>query len=181
MSEAAAAYLDEARRSLRGHKRLAENAMAQLSDEEFFRQIGEESNSVAILARHMSGSMRSRFRDFLTSDGEKPDRDREREFELEPGTSRQQVMEIWERGWQTVFDAIAGLQPEDLLRKVTVRGQPHSVLQAIHRQVAHYAYHVGQVIFLAKHLRGPQWKTLSIARGKSAEFNAEMERKYGRW
>src|SRR5574340_35984 len=167
-----AAYLDEARRSLRGHKRLAEGAFAQLSDAEFFRQLDPESNSVAVIAKHLAGNMRSRFTDFLTSDGEKPDRDRDREFEMTPDTTRPQVMEWWENGWKIVFDTIASLQPEDLLRTVTIRGEPHSVLRAIHRQVAHYAYHVGQIVFLAKHLRGAEWKSLSIPRGQSAEVNA---------
>jgi hypothetical protein len=167
-----AAYLDEARRSLRGHKRLAEGAFTQLSDAEFFRQLDTESNSVAVIAKHMAGNMRSRFSDFLVSDGEKPDRDRDREFELTPDTTRAQVMEWWESGWKIVFDTIASLKPEDLLRTVTIRGEPHSVLQAVHRQVAHYAYHVGQIVFLAKHLRSAEWKSLSIPRGKSAEFNA---------
>jgi hypothetical protein len=167
-----AAYLDEARRSLRGHKRLAEGAFAQLSDAEFFRQLDPEANSVAVIAKHMAGNMRSRFTAFLTSDGEKPDRDRDREFEMTPGTTRAQVMEWWENGWKIVFDTIASLQPEGLRRTVTIRDEPHSVLQAIHRQVAHYAYHTGQIVFLAKHLRGGEWKSLSIPRGKSAEFNA---------
>lgn len=167
-----AAYLDEVRRSLRGHKRMAEGAIAQLSDEELFRAVDAESNSVAIIMKHITGSMRSRFTDLLTSDGEKPDRNRDQEFEMTPQTSRAQLMEWWEQSWKIAFDSIASLKPEDLLRGVTVRGEPHSVLQAIHRQVAHYAQHIGQIVFLAKYLRGRQWKTLSIPRGKSEEFNA---------
>ncbi len=166
------AYLDEARRSLRGHKRLAEGALAQLSDDEFFRTIDPESNSVAIIAKHLAGNMRSRFTDFLISDGEKPDRHRDDEFEMDTDTTRQQVMRWWEAGWKVVLDCIGSLKPEDLLRTVTIRGEPHSVLQAVHRQVAHYAYHVGQIVFLAKHLRGPSWNSLSIPRGRSEEFNA---------
>jgi hypothetical protein len=169
------AYLDEALRSLRGHKRLAEGAMAQVTDEEFFRQLDPEANSIAILAKHMAGNMRSRFTDFLTSDGEKPDRNRDQEFLLDAGTTRAEVMRWWEEGWQRVFTAVEPLQPEDLERTVTIRGEPHSVLMAIHRQVAHYAYHVGQIVLLAKHMRGAQWKSLSVPRGKSEEFNARMK------
>lgn len=171
-SNAGAAYLDEARRGLRGHKRMAEAAIAQLSDEELFRAIDAESNSVAVIMKHIAGNQRSRFMDFLNSDGEKPDRHRDQEFEIGPDTTRAQVMEWWEKGWGIVFGAIEPLRPEDLARTVTIRGEPHSVMQAIQRQVAHYAYHVGQIVFLAKHLRGAQWKTLSIPRGKSEEFNA---------
>ncbi len=168
------AYLDEALRSLRGHKRLAEGAMAQVSDEEFFRQLDPEANSIAILVKHLAGNMRSRFTDFLSSDGEKPDRNRDQEFLLDAGTRRAEVMRWWEEGWACVFAAVQPLQPEDLARTVTIRGDAHSVLMAIHRQVAHYAYHVGQIVLLAKHMRGAEWKSLSIPRGKSEEFNARM-------
>ena len=168
------AYLDEAQRSLRGHKRLAEGAMAQVTDEQFFRQLDPEANSIAILVKHLAGNMRSRFTGFLTTDGEKPDRNRDQEFLLDAGTTRAEVMRWWEEGWTCVFAAIQPLQPEDLTRTVTVRGDPHSVLMAIHRQVAHYAYHVGQIVLLAKHMRGAEWKSLSIPRGKSEEFNARV-------
>lgn len=168
------AYLDEALRSLRGHKRLAEGAMAQVSDEEFFRQLDPEANSIAILVKHMAGNMRSRFTDFLTTDGEKPDRHRDQEFLLDAGTPRAEVMRWWEEGWARVFSAIEPLRPEDLTRTVTIRGDAHSVLMAIHRQVAHYAYHVGQIVLVAKHLRGAEWRSLSVPRGKSEEFNARM-------
>jgi len=170
----AAAYLDEALRSLRGHKRLAEGAMAQVTDEDFFRQLDPEANSIAILVKHMTGNMRSRFTDFLTSDGEKPGRNRDQEFLLDAGTPRAEVMRWWEVGWACVFAAVQPLQPEDLARTVTLRSAPHSVLMAIHRQVAHYAYHVGQIVLLAKHMRGAEWKSLSIPRGKSEEFNSRM-------
>jgi uncharacterized damage-inducible protein DinB len=169
-----AAYIDEAHRSLRGHKRLAEGAMAQLSDEEFFRVIGDEDNSVAIIAKHIAGNIRSRFTDFFTSDGEKPDRHRDEEFEVGGGDDRATLMRRWEENWQVVLNLLQSLKPEDLLRTVTIRGEPHTVLMAVHRQVAHYAYHVGQIVFLAKHLRGKEWKTLSVPRGKSEEFNRKM-------
>jgi hypothetical protein len=170
------AYLDEALRSLRGHKRLAEGAMTQVTDEEFFRQLDPEANSIAIIVKHMAGNMRSRFTDFLTTDGEKPDRKRDQEFLLDAGTTRAEVMRWWESGWDCVFAAIQPLRPEDLGRTVTIRGDAHSALMAIHRQVAHYAYHVGQIVLLAKHMRGTEWKFLSIPRGKSEEFNARMAR-----
>jgi hypothetical protein len=175
--DAAAAYLDEARRSLRGHKRLAEGAFAQLSDDEFFRTPDPESNSVAIIVKHMAGNMRSRFTDFLTTDGEKPDRNRDSEFEMTPQATREEMMQAWEDGWKLVFDAIGSLTPADLGRTVYIRGEAHSVLQAINRQVAHYAYHVGQILFLGKHWKGAAWKSLSIPRGQSRQFNVQMRKR----
>lgn len=163
-------YLEEARRQMRGHKRMGEAAMSQLRDEEFFVSLDPESNSVAILVKHLAGNMRSRFTDFLTSDGEKPDRFRDREFELTPATTRADVMLWWDEGWACVLGAIESLKPDDVMRTVTIRGEPHTVLQAINRQIAHYAQHIGQIVFLAKHLRSNEWKTLSIPRGKSEEF-----------
>jgi Protein of unknown function (DUF1572) len=170
--ELATHYLDEAFRQMRGQKRLAEGAMAQLSDEEFFRVIDPESNSIAILVKHMTGNMRSRFTDFLSSDGEKPNRHRDQEFVVDEKTTRADVMRWWEEGWAIVFDALSSLKPEDVSKTVTVRGEPHSVLQAINRQIAHYAHHSGQILFLAKHLRSSEWKSLSIPRGKSEEVNS---------
>jgi hypothetical protein len=170
MIDVASHYLDEARRQFRGHKRMAEGAMAQLRDEDFFVTLDPEMNSVAILVKHLAGNMRSRFTDFLTSDGEKPDRFRDREFELAAGTARADVMKWWEEGWNCVFTAIDSLKPESVMRTVTVRGQAHTVMQAINRQIAHYAQHIGQIVFLAKHLRAGEWKTLSVPRGKSEEF-----------
>ena len=163
-------YLDEARRQMRGHKRMGEGAMSQLKDEDFFVTLDPESNSVAILVKHLAGNMRSRFTDFLTTDGEKPDRFRDQEFELTPATTRADVMRWWEEGWSCVFAAIDTLKPEDVMRTVTIRAEPHTVLQAINRQIAHYAQHVGQIVFLAKHLRSSEWKTLTIPRGKSEQF-----------
>jgi hypothetical protein len=163
-------YLEEARRQMRGHKRMGESAMTQLRDEDFFVTIDGESNSIAILVKHLAGNMRSRFTDFLTTDGEKPDRFRDREFEINSGTTRADVMKWWEEGWSIVLGTIESLKPEDVMRTVTVRGEPHSVLQAINRQLAHYAQHVGQIVFLAKHLKSSEWKSLSIPRGKSEEF-----------
>lgn len=167
-------YLDEAFRSLRGLKRMADGAMAQLSDEQFFAIPSEESNSVAIIVKHMAGNMRSRFSDFLTSDGEKPDRNRDQEFVTDGAQTRADLMRSWEQNWQLVLDTVKSLSPDDLTRTVTIRGEPHSVLKAIHRQVAHYAYHVGQIVFLAKHWKGADWQTLSVPRGQSEQFNAKM-------
>lgn len=166
----AAHYLDEARRQMRGHKRMGEAAMSQLRDEDFFFTLDPESNSVAILVKHLAGNMRSRFTDFLTSDGEKPDRFRDREFEVTTATTRAEVMQWWEEGWACVLATIEALRPEDVTRTVTIRNEPHTVLQALNRQIAHYAQHIGQIVFLAKHLRSTEWKTLSIPRGKSEEF-----------
>ena len=165
-------YLEEARRQLRGHKHMTESAMAQLRDEDFFFTLDAEANSVAMLVKHLAGNMRSRFTDFLTSDGEKPDRFRDREFEVTPATTRGEIMTWWDTGWTCVFSAIDPLKPEDVMRTVTIRGEPHTVLQAINRQIAHYAQHIGQIVLLAKHLRSSEWKTLSIPRGKSEEFKA---------
>jgi hypothetical protein len=169
-SDLAAHYLEEVRRQFRGHKRMGEGALAQLSDEDFFVTLDAESNSVAILVKHIAGNMRSRFTDFLTTDGEKPDRFRDREFEITPATTRADVMKWWEEGWTIVFTTLESLKPEDVMKTVTIRGEPHTVLQAINRQIAHYAQHIGQIVFLTKHLRSSEWKTLSIPRGKSEEF-----------
>jgi hypothetical protein len=170
MTDLATLYLDEARRQFRGHKRMGDGALAQLRDEDFFVTLDPESNSVAILVKHLAGNMRSRFTDFLTADGEKPDRFRDQEFELNSATTRADVMKWWEEGWSCVFAAIDVLKPEEVTRTVTIRGEPHSVLQALNRQIAHYAQHIGQMVFLAKHLRSSDWKTLSIPRGRSEDY-----------
>src|SRR5438552_18780566 len=174
-------YVDEVRRQFRGHKRPAEVAIAQLNDEELFISPDPESNSVAILMKHMAGNMRSRFRDFLTTDGEKPDRHRDQEFEISIDATRADMVRQWEEGWSCIFSAIEALTPEDVMRTVTIRGEPHTVLQALNRQVAHYAYHIGQIVFLAKHFRSGDWKSLSIPRGKSEDSNRNplSERKPG--
>ena len=178
MTDPAAHYIEEARRQLRGHKRMGEGAMSQLTDADFFVTLDPESNSVAVLVKHLAGNMRSRFTDFLASDGEKPNRFRDREFELSPATTRAEVMAWWEEGWTCVFNVVDSLNPEDVMRSVTIRGEPHTVLQAINRQIAHYAQHIGQIVFLAKHLRSGEWKTLSIPRGKSEEYNARAPKTY---
>jgi Protein of unknown function (DUF1572) len=168
----AAAYLDEAFRSFRGYKRMADGALAQLNDEDFFYLPDPESNSVAIVVKHIAGNLRSRWTDFLTTDGEKPDRNRDQEFLLTAADTREDLMRRWEQSWETVFDTIKSLKPEDVTRAVTIRGDAHSVLQALNRSVTHVAYHVGQILYLGKHRRGGDWNTMSIPKGKSAEFNA---------
>ena len=163
-------YIADSLAVFRSWKGLAEKAMAQVHDDEFHRTIDPESNSIAVIVKHMAGNMRSRWRDFLTTDGEKPDRHRDTEFEMPEQLSRAQVMELWERGWKYVFDALEPLTEADLTRTVYIRSEPHSVMQAINRQVAHYANHIGQIIFLAKHFRSSEWKAVTIPRGKSDEF-----------
>jgi len=170
MTELAQHYLDEIRRQMRGHKRMAENAMAQLEDRHFLTKIDDESNSLAVLVKHIAGNARSRFTDFLASDGEKPDRFRDREFEVTAVTTREEVLRWWQEGWAVIFATLDSLTPADVLRTVTIRQEPHTVLQALNRALAHYAQHIGQIVFLAKHLRSSQWKTLSIPRGKSEEY-----------
>lgn len=178
MTDLATHYLDEARRQFRGNKRLAEAAIAQLKDEELFFTLDPESNSIAILVKHLAGNMRSRFTDFLTTDGEKPDRYRDQEFELNAATTRADVMRWWEEGWEQVFTTLNALKPEDVMRTVTIRGEAHTVLQAMNRQIAHYASHSGQIILLAKHLRSKQWQTLSIPRGKSEDYKRAVPKAY---
>ena len=171
MSTIESHFLEELRRQMRGHKRQAEGAFAQLKDEDFFVTLDPESNSVAILVRHIAGNMRSRFTDFLTSDGEKPDRFRDREFEMADRPSREELMQSWEQGWSVVFQALDSLQPQHAMQTIYIRQEPHTVVQALNRALAHYAFHIGQIVFLAKHLRSSEWKTLSVPRGKSEEFN----------
>ena len=167
-----AAYLDEVRRSFRGYKRMADAALAQLSDQDFFQLPDPESNSAAHLVKHMAGNLRSRWTDFLTSDGEKPDRNRDQEFVLTAADTRPDLMRRWEESFKIIFDNIAALKPEDFVRTVTIRGEPHTILQAINRSLMHTAYHIGQILYVGKHLRGAEWTMLSIPKGKSAEFNA---------
>ena len=155
-------------------KKLADKAIEQLSDEQLHTTIDPDANSVAVLMRHMAGNMRSRWTDFLTTDGEKPDRQRDTEF-VEPFTSRAELMERWEAGWDHVWRALGNLTDADMERVVTIRAERHSVMQAINRQVAHYAYHVGQIVLLTKHFAGANWKALTIPKKQSKEFNADVE------
>ena len=169
-------YHSDALTSFRNYKKLAERAIEQVSDEEFFATIDGEANSIALIVKHIAGNLRSRWRDFLTSDGEKPDRDRDTEFEI-IGDSRDGLMKYWEDGWQTLFDAIDPLTPDDFSKTITIRGEPHSVVEAINRQLTHYSYHIGQIVLLAKHFRSTEWKTLSVPRNRSAEFNQYLAEK----
>lgn len=173
-SSPGAEYLKEALRQFRGLKKVGDRAMAQTSEPDFFTALDVESNSIALIVKHLAGNMRSRWTDFMTSDGEKPDRNRDSEFEIEPGDTREELQRRLNEGWNLVLAAIEPLSAEDLTKTVQIRGEPHSVLRAINRQMAHYAYHVGQLVFLAKHFAGSEWKTLSIPRGKSGEINARM-------
>lgn len=176
----AAAYLEDVRAVAATYKKLADDAMAQVDDAQFFASLGDEENGIALIVKHMAGNLRSRWTDFLTSDGEKPDRDRDAEFEVHAGDDRAALLEAWERGWATFLGTLASLAPEDLGRTVTIRGEPHTVIRAVDRGVAHACYHVGQIVLLGKHFSGPGWRTLSIPRGQSRQFTAGMEARQGR-
>ena len=172
MNEALAQhYLEDSIKSFRAYKKLAEKALDQLSEGEFFITLDEEANSIAVIMKHMAGNMLSRWTDFLTTDGEKPDRNRDMEFVIEPKAGKEDVLAYWEKGWQRVFDTLEPLTGADLGKKVLIRGEEHTVIQAINRQLMHYSYHIGQIVFLAKHFRSSEWKSLSVPRNKSLEFN----------
>lgn len=156
-------YLEDSLALFRYYKKLAERAMEQVTDEQLFMSLDEESNSIGIIVKHMAGNMRSRWTDFLTTDGEKPDRHRDTEFVDAPAT-RAELLKVWEDGWALVFAALEPLSDTDLGRTVTIRGEAHSVMQAVNRQIAHYAHHVGQIVFLAKHFAHDRWQSLSIPR-----------------
>ena len=172
-------YLKDAIGSFKAYKKLAEKAIEQVTDHELFVTLDEEGNSIAVVMKHMAGNMLSRWTDFLTSDGEKPDRNRDMEFVIEEGTTKEKVLAYWERGWEAVFAALEPLQPQDFERTVSIRGEAHTIVQAINRQLTHYSYHIGQIVFLAKHFRSSQWKSLSVPRNRSAEFNAKMRAQGG--
>lgn len=167
-------YLDDSLTLFRYYKNLAERAMAQVTDEQLFATMDDETNSIAIVVKHMAGNMRSRWTDFLTTDGEKPDRDRDSEF-VDPPATRGALLQAWEDGWSRLFRALEPLGEADLIRTVTIRGEAHSVMQAINRQVAHYAHHVGQIVMLAKHFAHDRWQSLSVPRNRSADFNRRVE------
>jgi uncharacterized damage-inducible protein DinB len=169
-------YVQLVVRELRRQKDLADRAMAQVDDDAFFATLAADDNSIAVIVKHVAGNMRSRWRDFLTTDGEKPDRDRDSEFDLTSADTRESLLRRWDAGWRLVFDAIGALSAGDLDRTVTIRGEQFTVLQAINRQLTHYSYHVGQVVLLARHQAGGEWKSLSIPRGQSAAFNEKPGR-----
>jgi hypothetical protein len=166
-------YVEDSLSILQQYRRHGERAMAQTSDADLLRKIDGESNSIAIIVKHMAGNMRSRWTDFLTTDGEKANRDRDTEFE-DPPTTREALMAMWNEGWDLVFSAIQPLTDADITRTVTIRGEPHSVMQAVTRQIAHYAGHVFQIVMLAKHFKGEAWESLSIPRNRSREFNQKV-------
>ena len=172
-SNAGDAALEAFAAEFRRYKQSAERVFEQLSDEQFFLRLNDDQNSVYVIVKHMAGNMRSRFTDFLTSDGEKPDRDRDGEF-VEVVVPRGQILEMWERGWACVFGALAAMKGEDLSRTVTVRLERMTAASAIARQVAHYAYHVGQIALLGKHFKGKDWKYVTIPPGGSQAFNRGM-------
>jgi hypothetical protein len=163
-------YIEDSLALFRQYKKLADRAMEQVADEQLFAAIDPETNSIAIIVKHLSGNMRSRWTDFLTTDGEKPDRDRDGEF-VDPPPTREALLNAWEDGWQRLFEALEPLSEADLARKVTIRGEAHSVMQAVNRQVAHYGLHVGQIILLARHFAGQRWQSLSVPKNQSVEFN----------
>lgn len=176
MKEIVENYHADALASFRNYKKMAERAVEQVSDEEFFRAIDVEANSIAAVVKHIAGNLHSRWKDFLTTDGEKETRNRDTEFEM-IGDTRESLMEFWETGWQTLFDNIEPLTVEDFSKTITIRGEPHTIVEAINRQLTHYSYHIGQVVLLAKHFKSAEWKTLSVPRNKSAEFNKFLEEK----
>jgi len=168
-------YIDDTVLQLNKLKGQAEKAIAQVDDEHFFATLDPEANSIAIIMKHVAGNMRSRWTDFLTSDGEKPDRNRDGEFEIASNDTRAHVLAAWEDGWARVLSAVSSLEPDDLAKKVSIRGEEHTVVEAINRQVSHYSAHVGQIVLLAKHYAGAGWKTLSIPRGKSREVDVSKK------
>jgi hypothetical protein len=171
--ELTTSYTAESLGLFRQYKGLAERAMAQVTDEQLTRTLDAESNSIAVIVKHMAGNMRSRWTNFLTTDGEKPDRNRDSEFDTPPAT-REELMAMWEAGWKIVFAAIEDLKDIDLTRTVYIRKEPHSVMQAINRQVGHYSMHIGQIVMLAKHFQADSWKPLTVPRNKSAQFNQRV-------
>jgi hypothetical protein len=176
----AAAYVEDIRATAASYKKLADDAMAQVDDAQFFAALAGEENGIALIVKHMAGNLRSRWTDFLTTDGEKPDRDRDAEFEVHDGDARAALMEAWERGWATFLGTLQSLTPDDLAGTVHIRGEPQTVIRAVDRGVAHACYHAGQIVLLAKHFAGASWRTLSIPRRQSRPFNEGMAAKHGR-
>jgi hypothetical protein len=164
-------YLQDSLLQLRKLKSLAEKAVGQIDEQYLFTVLDREANSIAVIMKHMAGNMRSRWTDFLTSDGEKPTRDRDREFEMDSNDTRARIFSMWEEGWNRLFQTVSSLNPEDLGKTVRIRAEAHTVVEAINRQIAHYAMHVGQIVLLAKHFAGANWQSLSIPRGKSRELD----------
>ena len=170
-------YLNDALATFSGYRKLAERALAQISDEELFETIDEESNSIAVVMKHLARNMISRWTDILTSDGEKPDRNRDLEFVIESQDTQADLFAYWEKGWECLLNALESLRPTDFERKALIRGEEHTIVQAVNRQMTHYAYHVGQIVFLAKHFRSKDWKSLSVPKNRSSSFNEYMQQR----
>ena len=167
MTDALAAHvLEDAVVQFQTLKKMADRAIAQVDDEQFFTVLDPESNSIAIIVKHIAGNQRSRWTEFLNSDGEKPDRNRDAEFETDNKATREDLLRRWEEGWACLWEAVRPLEPRDLMRTVKIRGEDYTVLMAINRQLTHYAAHIGQIVFLAKHFRSGEWRTLSIPRAR---------------
>ncbi len=167
--------LEDSLSLFRQYQRLSERAIEQATDAQLLIHLDQESNSIALIVKHLSGNLRSRWTDFLTTDGEKPDRDRDREF-LEPPATRAELLKMWTEGWDCLYLAVGQLTEADLSRTIYIRGEAHSVMQAIHRAVGHCAYHCGQIVMLAKHLNSTHWQTLTVPRGKSKEYHQQVSR-----
>ncbi|HZJ43155.1 MAG TPA: DUF1572 family protein [Pyrinomonadaceae bacterium] len=167
-------YISDSITSFRAYKKMADKAIAQVNDDELFVTIDDESNSIAIVMKHMAGNMLSRWTDFLTTDGEKPTRNRDMEFVIE-SRDKDELIDYWERGWNALFTAVEPLQLDDFEKTVSIRGEEHTIVKAINRQLTHYAYHIGQIVFLAKHFRSSEWRSLSIPKNKSAAFNQYLQ------
>jgi uncharacterized damage-inducible protein DinB len=178
--DAVALWIDEVRLEFRRYKAWADQALAQVDDTAFFATLDAGANSVAHVVKHVAGNLRSRWTDFYDGDGEKPDRGRDREFEIEPGDTRASLMAAWEAGWARLFATIDAMTPADAARTVVIRDEPHTVPRALMRNLAHTAQHAGQIILLAKHLCGGAWTTISVPRGQSEQFNAEMKARFAR-
>ena len=170
-------YLDVVQERFKDVKKLGDKTISQLSEADIHWKLNEASNSVAVIAKHLSGNMVSRWTDFLISDGEKPERNREREFE-DNISSKQELQTVWEKGWSSLFETLHELEGQDLLKSIYIRGERHTVLEAIERQVAHYAYHIGQIVYIGKQLRDVDWESLSIPKGKSEEYLQQMLKRY---
>jgi hypothetical protein len=168
-----ASYLEDSLTLFRCYKDLSERAMAQVTDRQLLQALDGEMNSIAVIVKHMAGNVRSRWTEFLTTEGEKPNRRRDEEF-VDPPSTREALLALWEEGWNCLFKALEPLSDRDLQRTVTIRGEAHSVVQAVNRQMAHYSYHCGQIVFLAKHLSHHKWQSLSVPRGKSDQFNRNV-------
>lgn len=174
MSKTSTNHLQSSINIFKQYKTLAEKAMEQVAYEHFFNQINDDSNSLYLIVKHLSGNMQSRWTDFLTTDGEKSWRIRDDEFEQNEKPSHDEIMQLWNKGWNCLLNTLEDLTEKNLANIVVIRNEPHSVLEAINRQIAHYSYHVGQIVFLSKQLQAKGWQTLSIAKGKSTDFNNHM-------